>query len=427
MTATTQTAGGLGSELLRLLVALAWVVGATAVTLAGLGALPGWIAGESHEARIVASLEVAERSLGTGLALPSYYPSHLGWPPARIRVAGGKGGAVELTFQERSGGGDQLQLLQATTPGAPLPPAFEPAGNELGASPDHGGRPARPALAADHRGRGLAPAHLGARRPPDGAAHPRGRRGAVPDGPQRPPAGDPMTGPGTRDATSSAPGRHRAAPARLRADGHRDLLPAGGDLDRRLVLAERARRAAPGLPAGGGRDGDGPLRRGADRRPGAAAADGHPDRVTPRGRRPGPGAAGGPRGLRPVPAPGGGLPARRQRPGGGRGAARQGLGGAAVRHPAGARRCWPAGCRASPACSRTVEARSSTSWCRCATSPARWSAWPAGPSTRPGGTTRRCCATCAGARPAGPSWSTGPAPSSPPPSRGGPARRASAA
>lgn len=144
MTAPAQPAHAPGSELLRLLAALGWVVGATAVTLAGLGALPGWIAGEPREVRTVSSIEAAERSLGAGLALPSYYPAHLGWPPARIRVAGGQGGAVELTFRERSGGGDQLQLLQATTPGASFPPDLEPPGTELSSSPATvAGHPAR--------------------------------------------------------------------------------------------------------------------------------------------------------------------------------------------------------------------------------------------------------------------------------------------
>jgi hypothetical protein len=126
-----------------MLAALGWVVVATGVTLAGLGALPGWIAGEPREIRTASTLEAAERSLGAALALPSYFPAHLAWPPARIRVAGGKGGAVELTFREQRGG-DQLQLLQATTPGAPIPAVFEPPGSELGASPTTvGARPAR--------------------------------------------------------------------------------------------------------------------------------------------------------------------------------------------------------------------------------------------------------------------------------------------
>jgi len=148
MTAPTPTtrvhpAPAPGPELLRLLAALGWVVAASAVTLAGLGALPGWISGEPREVRTVASLEAAERNLGAGLAIPSYFPAHLGWPPARIRVAGGKGGAVELTFRERSSGGDQLQLLQATTPGAPFPPDLEPPGTELSSSPTTvAGRPA---------------------------------------------------------------------------------------------------------------------------------------------------------------------------------------------------------------------------------------------------------------------------------------------
>jgi hypothetical protein len=145
MTATTSPRATSGAELLRMLAALGWVVVATAVTLAGLGALPGWIAGEPHEVRTVASIEAAERSLGAGLALPSYFPAHLGWPPGRIRISGGKGGAVELTFRDpKQGAGDQLQLLQATTAGAPLPPEFEPPGNELTSSPTTvAGHPAR--------------------------------------------------------------------------------------------------------------------------------------------------------------------------------------------------------------------------------------------------------------------------------------------
>jgi hypothetical protein len=142
MTAPAATSRSVGSELLRLLAALGWVVAASAAILAGLGAVPGWIAGEPREVRTVASLEIAEKNLGAGLALPSYFPAHLGWPPARIRVAGGKGGALELTFRERNV--DQLQLLQATTPGAPLPPVFEPPGSELASSPTTvAGRPAR--------------------------------------------------------------------------------------------------------------------------------------------------------------------------------------------------------------------------------------------------------------------------------------------
>jgi hypothetical protein len=144
MTAPAQTTPGHAPELLRMLVALGWVVATTALVLAGLGALPGLIAGEPREVRTVASVEIAERNLGAGLALPSYFPAHLGWPPARIRVAGGKGGSVELTFRQRADGGDQLQLLQATSTDSPIPAIFEPPGSELASSPTTvAGRPAR--------------------------------------------------------------------------------------------------------------------------------------------------------------------------------------------------------------------------------------------------------------------------------------------
>ena len=89
MTAAAATARTPTSELIRMLAALGWVVAATAATLAGLGALPGWMAGEPHEVRTASSVEAAERSLGAGLALPSYFPAHLGWPPARVRTQRG--------------------------------------------------------------------------------------------------------------------------------------------------------------------------------------------------------------------------------------------------------------------------------------------------------------------------------------------------
>lgn len=145
MTSPTSSRAALAPELIRLLAALGWVVMATALTLGGLGALPGWIVGEPRQVRTVSTIEEAERSLGARLALPSYFPAHLGWPPGRIRVTGGKGGAVELTFRDPAqGAGDQLQLLHVTTPGDPLPPEFEPPGNELSSSPTTlASRPAR--------------------------------------------------------------------------------------------------------------------------------------------------------------------------------------------------------------------------------------------------------------------------------------------
>ena len=108
------------SEALRMLASLAWVAATAALALAAAGALPRWLAGETPDVRAVASLEEAERRLGARLLAASYSPERLGWPPAEVRVAGGRGGAAAYTLRAREG--SDLQLLQATTPGTPIPP-----------------------------------------------------------------------------------------------------------------------------------------------------------------------------------------------------------------------------------------------------------------------------------------------------------------
>jgi hypothetical protein len=134
MSADADTARGTALEFVRMLAALGWVAATAALVLAAFGALPGWLAGEERDVRQVASVEAAERWVGARLASPSYFPSRLGWPPAEIRVAGGRGGAAAFTFRPPQGAGPVVQLLQATTPGAPIPPALLAVTRELAAS-----------------------------------------------------------------------------------------------------------------------------------------------------------------------------------------------------------------------------------------------------------------------------------------------------
>lgn len=131
MSATVQDSRPTGLEAVRMLAALGWVMLATTLTLAAFGQLPGWLAGAERDLVTVPTVEAAEKLLGARLALPSYFPSHLGWPPAEVRVAGGPGGAAKLTFRERQGGAPALVLLQATAPGAPIPPELAAVGSEL--------------------------------------------------------------------------------------------------------------------------------------------------------------------------------------------------------------------------------------------------------------------------------------------------------
>jgi hypothetical protein len=99
----------------------AWTVAATVAAVGVLGAIPGWIAGESGALRHVRTLEEAERRLGARVLVPGYFPERLAWPPAEIRLAGGRRGSVRLAFAARDGGAG-VEILQATRDGEPVHP-----------------------------------------------------------------------------------------------------------------------------------------------------------------------------------------------------------------------------------------------------------------------------------------------------------------
>jgi hypothetical protein len=114
-------AGGAGLELVRMLATFVWVAGATVATVAGLGAIPGWIAGDRGTVRRVETVQEAERRLGARILVPGYFPERLVWPPRTILVAGGRRGSVRLDLDARDGGPD-LHVLQATREGEPIAP-----------------------------------------------------------------------------------------------------------------------------------------------------------------------------------------------------------------------------------------------------------------------------------------------------------------
>ncbi len=111
-------AGRSAPELARMLATLMWVVGSTAGAIAVLGALPRWIAGDSAASRAL-TVDEAERRLGTRLPLPAFYPERLAWPPAEIRVAGGRGGSARLRFAPRQAGAP-VELIAAADPARPI-------------------------------------------------------------------------------------------------------------------------------------------------------------------------------------------------------------------------------------------------------------------------------------------------------------------
>lgn len=134
MSAQAVTPRGTALEALRMLAALGWVAATTALVLGAVGALPGWLAGPEQDVRRVATVDEAERWVGARLATPSYFPARLGWPPAEVRVAGGRGGAASFTFRPRAPGGSSVELLQATTPGTPIPAGLLAVTRELSTS-----------------------------------------------------------------------------------------------------------------------------------------------------------------------------------------------------------------------------------------------------------------------------------------------------
>jgi len=118
VTGSAARAGGAGSELARMLATFAWILGATAIAVAALGAMPGWLAGDTPAGR-VATIQEAERRLAARVLVPGYFPSRLAWPPAEIRVAGGRRGSVLIAFAAHDGGRG-VEFLQATRDGEPI-------------------------------------------------------------------------------------------------------------------------------------------------------------------------------------------------------------------------------------------------------------------------------------------------------------------
>jgi hypothetical protein len=144
MTPTAERAGAPVAEAARMLATLLWVVLATAAAVGALGAIPGRLVGDASGVARAATVAEAERRVGAWLYLPAYFPAHLAWPPELVRVAGGRGGAVELEFLPRDGGAAAVRLFQAVTPGEAIPAALLGDARVLTDSPTRvGARPAR--------------------------------------------------------------------------------------------------------------------------------------------------------------------------------------------------------------------------------------------------------------------------------------------
>lgn len=94
------------------LVSLAALLVAFAALLRAGDRLPGWIAGVPPGIRVHATLADAERAAGRRLALPSYFPSTLAWPPSAIRSTAPPR-ALAVAFDGADGRASRLLVCDA--------------------------------------------------------------------------------------------------------------------------------------------------------------------------------------------------------------------------------------------------------------------------------------------------------------------------
>jgi hypothetical protein len=108
-----------------LLVIATFVVGIVAIDR-----VPSVLTGTPHGLRVYASIEEAERAVGTRVWLPPSRPDSLAWPPRRIEVWPGPPPVVAVRIPARGSGVERLVVVQslgaAASPPAALLPAAEP-------------------------------------------------------------------------------------------------------------------------------------------------------------------------------------------------------------------------------------------------------------------------------------------------------------
>ena len=99
-------------ELAKTLLALVTVLGMTMLLLAGMDAVPRALGPRLETVSTVASVEEAEHRLNARLALPSYFPETLAWPPSEVRIARGSPPSARISLTGRDGGSPRVVLCQ---------------------------------------------------------------------------------------------------------------------------------------------------------------------------------------------------------------------------------------------------------------------------------------------------------------------------
>jgi hypothetical protein len=99
------------------------------VAAAGTLRLLDWLprnAARAAQVRDLPSIEAVERAAGRRLALPSWFPRSLPWPPARVHVLGAGPDAVALELTALDGGLPLVVLAESVREPVPFPESFFP-------------------------------------------------------------------------------------------------------------------------------------------------------------------------------------------------------------------------------------------------------------------------------------------------------------
>jgi hypothetical protein len=118
-----------GREFGRIVAAAVLVTGAAAVTLRGVDSLPAIFLGEPRGIVRHASVEAAEKALGTTVLLPSYFPDSLRWPATSVRSGRVPAPGLGVQFTGRDGGRERLFLFETMPGGSEFPASLVPEAN----------------------------------------------------------------------------------------------------------------------------------------------------------------------------------------------------------------------------------------------------------------------------------------------------------
>ena len=124
-----------GRELGRIVAAAILVTGGTAAVLRAVDTLPGLLLGEPRGIVRHASVEAAEKALGTKVLLPAYFPDSLCWPPSSVRSGRVPAPGLGVQFTGRDGGRERLFVFETLPAGSEFPTSLVPEASAYHAVP----------------------------------------------------------------------------------------------------------------------------------------------------------------------------------------------------------------------------------------------------------------------------------------------------